>query len=194
MCEGKGKFKATSEPLTASGNPLFLRADQHSDPCVVDWDGDGDLDILSGSASGSVWWAENQAGAGKKPMLKNFVKLIPGTKLGNVKPTFKKQPPEQPAQGTRIWVDDINGDGKLDILMGDNTSIAYATKGIDKETFKKKCSDLDRDIAIIDNQINLNPKTRTDKKLLARRRELFRIRRSFLTEEQTGFIWVFLRK
>ena len=50
-------------------------ARQHSDPFVIDWDGDGDLDLLSGSSNGGVYWAENRAGKDKVPELGPFRKV-----------------------------------------------------------------------------------------------------------------------
>ena len=57
-------MKAGDQPLKVEGH--------HGDPFVIDWDGDGDLDILSGSSEGGVQWAENRAGPGKPPRLEPF--------------------------------------------------------------------------------------------------------------------------
>src|SRR5688500_13064614 len=56
--EGKGKFTPKPEPLTGVNGPLKIKG-HHGDPFMVDWDGDGDLDMLSGSSEGGVQWAEN---------------------------------------------------------------------------------------------------------------------------------------
>jgi hypothetical protein len=51
--EGAGKFSPAPEwILTTDGERL--KVSHHSDPFLVDWDKDGDLDILSGSSSGGV--------------------------------------------------------------------------------------------------------------------------------------------
>ena len=42
--EGKGKFAPKPEPIKAGGKPLKIPG-VHSDPFVIDWDGDGDLDL-----------------------------------------------------------------------------------------------------------------------------------------------------
>ena len=52
------------EEIKSDGKPLTIEG-HHSDPFVIDWDGDGDLDLLSGSSEGGVQWAENRAGPGK---------------------------------------------------------------------------------------------------------------------------------
>src|SRR5262245_63988363 len=52
--EGKGKFAPKAEMLMADGKPLRLPS-AHSDPFVVDWDGDGVLDLVSGCSDGGVY-------------------------------------------------------------------------------------------------------------------------------------------
>jgi hypothetical protein len=57
--QGKGKFAPKPELIKAGGGPLRIRG-AHSDPVVIDWDGDGDLDLISGSSDGGVWLAEKK--------------------------------------------------------------------------------------------------------------------------------------
>src|SRR5688500_1147808 len=73
--ECKGKFRPKPEAILTGGKPLRVEG-HHSDPFVIDWDGDGDLDLLSGSSSGGVQWAENNAGKGKPSELRPFQALI----------------------------------------------------------------------------------------------------------------------
>jgi hypothetical protein len=54
--EGGGKFRPQPQPLMSGGARLTIQG-QHSDPFVIDWDRDGDLDLLSGSSAGGVHWA-----------------------------------------------------------------------------------------------------------------------------------------
>ncbi|HQU44239.1 MAG TPA: FG-GAP-like repeat-containing protein, partial [Pirellulales bacterium] len=110
--EGKGKFQPQPEAIK-SGEALLRIEGNHSDPFVIDWDGDGDLDLVSGSSSGGVQWAENTAGQGKPPSLRPFEMLIePGRSIA-----FGQMVDEDeltgPTTSTRVWVADVNGDGKL---------------------------------------------------------------------------------
>ena len=66
--QGQGQFQPKPEAIQTGDSPLRIDG-VHSDPFVIDWDGDGDLDLLSGSSKGGVQWAENRAGKGKLPEL-----------------------------------------------------------------------------------------------------------------------------
>src|ERR1700682_3406146 len=72
---GKGKFAPTPELLMSGAKPLKLPG-AHSDPFVIDWDGDGALDLLSGCSDGGVYCAKTRAGKGKVPDLLPFQPLI----------------------------------------------------------------------------------------------------------------------
>ena len=80
--EGNGKFGPKPEPIKTAQGPLRIEG-AHSDPFVVDWDADGDLDLLSGSSNGGVQYAENTAGKGKMRLFKGLGKgeLAEGTWL-----------------------------------------------------------------------------------------------------------------
>jgi hypothetical protein len=73
--QGKGKFLPKPEQIMAGGAPLKLPA-AHSDPFVIDLDGDGALDVVSGCSDGGVYWARNKAGKSKMPDLEPFRPLI----------------------------------------------------------------------------------------------------------------------
>src|SRR5262249_26302178 len=77
--QGKGKFLPKPEQIMAGGAPLKLPG-AHSDPFVIDLDGDGALDLVSGCSDGGVYWARNKAGKGKMPDLEPFrprTRIIP---------------------------------------------------------------------------------------------------------------------
>ena len=83
--EGNGKFQPRPEPITSGDQPLKNEG-YHGDPFVIDWDGDGDLDILSGSAKGGVQWSENRAGAGKPPAMEAVPAADPSWPRGGLWP------------------------------------------------------------------------------------------------------------
>src|SRR5436309_8305795 len=101
--EGKGKFRPKPQPVMAGGEPLRISG-AHSDPFVVDWDGDGDLDVLSGSSNGGVYWAENRAGKGKVPELSPFKELIKSNPPPRYGALLSEKDLTGPTHATRIWV------------------------------------------------------------------------------------------
>ena len=140
--EGKGAFAPKAVELTdEAGKALRVNSD-HSDPFFVDWDGDGDADMLSGSSGGEIVWAENKAAKGTATAkFASFVTLIAASAQDE-----GGEKPEGPAHAVRIHVADINGDGKLDILAGDaRSSGGEPRKDLSAEE-KKKHAQLEEEL------------------------------------------------
>jgi hypothetical protein len=193
--EGHGKFNPKPQQIMDSeGQPLKISGN-HSDPFVVDINGDGALDILSGSTEGGVQWAENIAGKGKPPVLKPFRPLIkPGAKYKYLEPLEEKDV-VGPTTATRIWVADVNGDGKLDILVGDDTTLISPAKGLTREEFDAKRTEWEAKIAEVSKEMN---DEKADEKARNKAREkfqkLYEDREKFMIEDRTGFVWLYLQK
>jgi hypothetical protein len=158
----------------------------------VDWDGDGDLDLLSGSDRNGVQWAENVAGKGKLPELKPFKLLIPANTSIKRGQLLSESELTSAASAMRIWVDDVNGDGKLDILVGDNVTLVSTANGVSKAEFAKRFAKWDK--AVQEASKDLNNGDGNNQKARDRYRKLYEERTAFMNEDRTGYVWLFLRK
>jgi hypothetical protein len=192
--QGKGKFSPRPESIKAGGSPLRI-AGAHSDPFVIDWDGDGDLDVLSGSSNGGVQWAENRAGKGKVPQLSPFRPLIePGPAVEYGQPLAEADL-TGPTHATRVWVDDVNSDGKLDLLVGDSVTLVSPANGLGKEEFRKKFADWQGAFRAASSALrSAGGDAKAQAKANEEYRRVYGRRDAFMHEEMTGFVWLYLQK
>ena len=103
------------KPLTGvDGKPLAVPSGD-SAPVVADWDGDGKSDLVVGAGDGSVTWFRN-AGERGKP------RFEPGRVLVPKSPLDHRREPRPGEWGRRVKpaVVDWDGDGRLDLLLGDH--------------------------------------------------------------------------
>jgi hypothetical protein len=190
--EGNGKFKPKPEPLMGVDGGRLKVKGHHGDPFMVDWDGDGDLDMVSGSSEGGVQWAENTGGK-KTPALKDFKALIePGRKYESGQ-LLSEEEVTEPGDSTRVWVDDFNADGKLDILVGDNITLISLAKGVTKEEYPAKREKWQKALTAASEAMS---KATGDDQQAVRKRysEVYQQRTEFMNEDRTGYVWVYLRK
>ena len=192
--QGHGKFPPRPESVKVGDSPLRIAA-AHSDPFVIDWDGDGDLDLLSGSSNGGVYWAENRAGKVNAPELSAFRSLIePGPPIEYGEPLAEADL-TGPTHASRIWVDDVNSDGKLDILVGDSVTLIAPAKGLSNEEFKKKFAEWQKAVQAASSALRPPDGDAKDQaKAVQEYSKVYGQRSEFMDEEMTGFVWLYLQK
>ncbi len=192
--EGKGRFLPKPEAINSGGEPLRIRG-AHSDPFMIDWDGDGDLDLLSGSTDGGVQWSENNAGKGKLPEMTPFQPLIKTAKPTEYGHALREGDLTGPTTSTRIWVEDLNGDGKLDLLVGDSVTLTSPAKGLSVEEFQKKSVAWQKAVDKLGQEMASEKADQaTREKASQEFSKVYRERSKFLIEDRTGFVWVYLQK
>ena len=179
---GKGKFEAKAQKLMLkSGKPMHVQ--HHSDPFLIDWDKDGDLDLLSGSNSGGVFLFTNHGDkkAWSFGVSQTLVEPV-GYKAGPMK--FGDAHITGPQMATRVYVDDLNEDGKWDLLVGDNLSIFEPAEGLTPDEARKKhAAYLKEREALMEKQ---------DAKIDWQK--MFAKEAKIISTDRTGFVWVYYQK
>jgi hypothetical protein len=188
---GDGKFEATSKPLPAEGECAVAH---HSDPWFFDWDGDGDLDLISGAANGGVFLLRN-SGTKTAPKFAASTQVIAPIADPYAEPdAFGDAHLKGPQGSTRVYVDDVDGDGKLDLLVGDCVAVMQLPNGVDEKqalakhaAWKKKQREFMANTGNLDSE-EAQEKWRKGYEALDAERE------QFAKLIRTGFVWLFRGK
>ena len=195
--EGGGKFAPKATWLEGRGG--LLRVDSHGDPFFVDWDQDGDLDLISGSSQGGVYLFTNM-GDRRNPKWSERTTLMEapghqgyGSGSDSEDVVFGDAHCKAPAADTRVWVDDVDGDGKLDLLVGDQSTLLHLGKGVAEADAHKR-------LAVWQKKQQDFLKTppgdseEAQKKWREQYEALEKERDEFAREEMTGFVWLLRQK
>ena len=109
----KAAFATDSVEILGGGAPLRIGGGECI-PSVVDWDGDGRFDLVSGSGAGGVWWVRNVGRAGAPAFEEPRALVEPEPfERGTLRD------PSWPGRGTQACVTDFDEDSDLDVLVGD---------------------------------------------------------------------------
>ena len=224
-CSGNSFFLFTNSADDSSKPPAFdspatrlsvESPNRHSDPHLYDWDGDGDLDLLTGGHTGNVYLSINE-GTRQEPKWSGFTRLIRGS-------TQHRQSTENGekikfGQASRVWVTDYNRDGKPDLIIGDNITVQSRVAGLTeaeasrmKAAHEKKIQPLQAKMKEIQlkyaeriQELTLKKETKEAKQLNEKMRKelepisgefakLYQERNKFADKKRTGHVWVFLQK
>jgi hypothetical protein len=213
---GKGRTFGQARRLVADGKPIAVNGD--AAPVVADWDGDGRHDLIVGAEDGSVVWHRN-TGTAREP------KLAPArTLIGKSPAGWNGDDSRGPTDwGLRVkpCVADWDGDGRLDLLLGDRCGSFNAKPD---QTEKEKAEEIQANDRLPDLRARWaatfrayrkagnapEGETSPDREARLARREQLRERLTRFKDEivvvqeiqaryrpgrqSHGFVWLFLRK
>ncbi|MEW6745299.1 MAG: VCBS repeat-containing protein [Planctomycetota bacterium] len=202
--EGTPESWAFGKHTVVQAGDRPLRVSRNAAPFAADWDGDGDLDLLLGAGDGSVSWCRN-TGSAESATLAAAVELVPPGRV-----SYGKDVPREVARGTRsrICAADWNGDGLLDLLVGDYTTQkpdlpepTAEEKAVHERTRKELDAVTERHREVADKLFGDEPvKSEDERKKLQQQEDELRRRMSELRAllpreyDSHGWVWLFLRE
>ncbi len=207
--EDAGGFAPEAEWLQAGGAPM--KVDHHSDPCLVDWDGDGDLDLLSGSMRGGASLFAN-VGSKAQPEFAALQTLVEphalhATVMSGTGDAAQETPESilarfrfgdadlaGPSACTRVWADDIDGDGILDLLIGDIVTLQFTLDGRSDAETRQALVVWEKKLEEISRRMQPGANGRLDAAVEEEWRKHDQAKAALVREEQTGFVWFFKGK
>ncbi len=201
------------------GGKEILASHGDSHPIMADWEQTGKPGLMLGCGDGSVVWFHN-VGTRQEPKLADPVTLVPGVEF-----TVPKANDKTPQHGIRakVCVVDWNGDGKLDLLVGDYSSghgeapklteeqkkqmkvvqekLAAATKAL--QPYQQAINRLSKDLNKIQDPVERQKEfTKQYKELTAKYQNEFAQQQELAQElsqftavnYSRGHVWLYLRK
>jgi len=178
------------------GQELAIKSpNQHSDPHLYDWDGDGDLDLLTGGDSGGVYISMNE-GSRADPQWGDFEELVKGHRRWEQTPADGEEP--LPGHGARAINKRVAGISDKDF---DKHQAKHAKK---LEQFQRKMSEIQsKYIDRIREAVKNKDTEKSDKLSEEMQKEmepfdmeyskLDKEQRKFLESTETGHVWVYVQ-
>jgi hypothetical protein len=125
----KPVYAAENEWVMVGSKRLRVPGGEHASPVIADWDGDRRWDILTGSGDGGVYWYRNSGERGQ-PKFAPPVALVPKHEGIGYSELLDAGKDPKPGIRSQIAVTDYDGDGKLDVLLGDFCTYLHVKKDL----------------------------------------------------------------
>lgn len=158
----------------------------YSMPIAADWDGDGDQDLVCGSDSGAVYLVRNDGKGGFDAPV-----VLLAAHIG--------EPGTGPATDTQVAVGDLNGDGLMDLMVGDNSSRRDDSHLTEEQ--RSRGEEIQRELMEMSEVLQAyygddeEAKAALDPKDVERMHKLMELQREFSPKYvRNGFVWMYLQK
>lgn len=188
LIRNQGSAQVPAFASTGEGTGIEIPSG-YSMPIAADWDGDGLLDLLSGSDSGAVYLVRNR-GTAQEPRFEN-AEILLAAHLG--------KPGTGPATDTQIAVGDLNGDGYPDLIVGDQS--AYTDDSHLSAKDRARGEEVRGQLAAMSDVIQAYygsdeaAKAAIDPADLARLTELLELQQQYAPKYiRHGYVWMYLRE
>jgi len=215
--QGNRKEPSYGKPLRLEISDELKDRRGDSGPIAADWDGDGLQDVLVGTGEGSVILFRN-IGSTEKPELEGGKVLV---EKSPVAWKWEDRKPGQWGARVKIHVTDWNGDGRLDLLLGDRSGSVIKNPQLNAEqreaaeeagqqlaVLRKQMSEARSSIRKLESQVKDggDDVAAKEKSLASLKEELDKLSETYVAtkklseatqptrQTRNGFVWLFLRK
>ena len=132
------------------------------------------------------------SGARQLPGFKDLVKVSQRMEYGSI---LKQEDLTGPTQSTRVWVADVDGDEKLDLLVGDNVTLVSPADGVSEEKFRRDYDDWMEKMQSMSSKLRDSSSDSAEReKVMAEYRSHYGKKAEFMNEQRTGFVWFYRQK
>ncbi|MHC4550076.1 MAG: FG-GAP-like repeat-containing protein [Planctomycetota bacterium] len=194
------RFSTDRTALEAGGRAIRVPGGD-AGPTTADWDGDGWWDLVVGAGDGSVWLYGN-VGTKAKPAFAAGRSLIAQAPRG-YEPVPHGQEPAAHGARAKVCVVDYDGDGRLDLLVGDYASVSKPEPELTKEQvaerdrLRAEQDALEKKLSQLYEKLRARPEELEAQSEPIQRRfaEIYeKLRPLQAGTESTGWVWLFRQK
>jgi hypothetical protein len=183
-------FSTKRKNLEAGRKPIAVPGGD-AGPVFEDWDHDGIRDLVVGAGDGSVWFYKNLGNNGS-PQFADGVAIVPAS---GWEPYSHGGVPKQSGVRSKVCVTDYNGDGWVDLLLGDFISEKAAPLDLtqqqiqQREQLRAKREELMKQLTVAAED------QQRQQEVMTEYTQVYTELRQYEPQDIThGFVWLYLRK